>query len=124
MRLWLTSMPQEQRDKMDPAIVERFGVIEDLPVDSALHQLRDLVNSVLKDDVHIRVIIGNGMIEQNLDVPPDEEKRIWLDALNAAMNMVGFRVCKWCGKPFPYKSAKAMFCSNACRIKSSRAKTG
>lgn len=124
MRLWLTSMPQGQRDKMEPAIVEYFGIIEGLPVDTALRQLRDLVNSVLQGDVHIKIIIGDGNIDQEVDVPEDEEKRVWLDALNAAINMVNFRLCEQCGKPFTYKREDARLCSNACRVRSSRAKTG
>jgi len=124
MSLWLRTMPPEQLKRMDSAIVEYFGIAEDMPVDTALHSLRDMVNKAIGKDVVITATITSGSLAKTAWASWKGDQDIWFDALNAVIDKVSFRICEQCGKPFTYKREGAKLCSNACRVRSSRAKTG
>ena len=124
--------PQRNWEESFLDAIKEWGywkVLEELPTDTVAIQLRDLINSKLRDHhilvsaaLQLRNENGDGMDRIVLDFDPtDVVAENWYNLLLDAHNgQFLFKLCKQCGKPFAYTSHRAIYCSEKCRTKASR----
>ena len=118
VRLWIAGMAPRPRARMDEQILDQFP--SDMPRDTALILLRDLVNENAMD-TRLGIEIKNGHAKRaTLVTNFTRDAMAWEDAVNAIVNDKSYRLCAYCKEPFSYKSTKAKFCSDLCRNYSSR----
>jgi len=109
MTYWVASMTPEHRERMDQSIVSEFET--DMQRDTALLSLRDYINKhAPKAQMGIEILADSPAI--NYQIEAKREPQIWMDVINAVTNESAYRLCSHCGKPFVYKSTKAMYCSS------------
>lgn len=118
---WLASMDKKALARVDGQIVDKFKA--DMPQDSALLALRDFVNSRAQE-LKVIIDVTSGKPErayQPTRLSPIDFLK--MSIMETVISQPGYRLCHFCGKPFQFKSSKAMYCSTTCRTYASRATT-
>jgi hypothetical protein len=122
-RLWLRTMPQPRLALMDPAIVERLGVADDVPVDTALITMRDMINSAWHGHTEVKAEVRGDALDRVMSFDEDPDVLVWTDAFEAVYGSHRYALCEQCGVAFSYRRKGAKLCSNACRVRASRGAT-
>lgn len=122
-RLWLQTMPEFRLALMDPVIVEKLGIADDVPVDTALIRMRDMINAAWQGHTEVRAEVRGDTLDRVMSFDEDPEVLVWADAFEAVHGAHRYVLCEQCGVAFSYKREGAKLCSNACRVRSSRKKT-
>ena len=122
MHLWSDCMDDDLRRRMDPAIIERFQIqrVLDMPRDTALLRLRDFINQNYAPPGRYGIAIESGHPEPVFMPNNPDRTNLGQWVVKIVTEDIAFRLCKQCGKPFAYKSQRAMYCSAACRVAASR----
>jgi hypothetical protein len=117
MTYWIASMTPEHRSRMDERIVSEFQ--SDMSKEAALFSMRDFINRHAPDaKMGIKIYADSPAIHYQIEA--HKEPAYWMDVINAVTKEWAYRLCNYCGKPFVYKSKKAMYCSDTCRTYASR----
>jgi hypothetical protein len=117
MTYWIASMTPEHRARMDERILGEFTT--DMARDTALLSLRDYINAhAPQTKMGIEIYADSPAVTYQIE--SRKEPALWLDAINAVTKDWAYRLCSYCGKPYAYKSKKAMYCSDTCRTYASR----
>jgi hypothetical protein len=119
-RLWLRTMQQSRLALMDPAIIERLGVADDVPVDTALITMRDMINSAWHGHTEVKAEVRGDRLDRVMSFDEDPDVLVWTDAFEAVYGAHGYLLCEQCGVAFSYRRKGAKLCSNACRVRASR----
>jgi hypothetical protein len=122
-RLWLRTMPDSRLALMDPAIVEKLGIADEVPVDTALITMRDMINAAWQGHTEVKAEIRGDTLDQVMGFDETPEVLVWTDAFEAVHGAHRYVLCEQCGVAFSYKREGAKLCSNACRVRASRKKT-
>lgn len=111
--VWLASLDPDALEWMGEKLVELYK--KDIPRDTALLSLRDFVNARAVP-VKAGITVNSGYPEQII-LPAEKGpiSLLWLGIIETITTPNAYRICSHCGKPFTYKSPRAVYCSDVCR---------
>lgn len=114
VRHWFAAMPAEQRQRFDPRLLERYPPEADTTPEVAHHRLLADLNAL----TNTLMMSGSFRVggDYRIGVVPDYlTGTLVAQLLDALQQDRAYRICDHCGRPFAYKSERAVYCGQSCK---------